>query len=76
MSITTILNQSSNQMGGFNMIINLDILQTNLGELNNQLEVLDNKLKSLEVISDNTFFEIFLLANQLDVPLSNSMVHS
>jgi hypothetical protein len=76
MSITTILNQSSNQMGGFNMIINLDILQTNLGELNNQLEVLDNKLKSLEIISDNTFFEIFLLANQLDVPLSNSMVHS
>jgi hypothetical protein len=76
MSFTTILNQSSNLMGGFNMIINLEILRTNLGELNNQLEVLDNKLKSLEKISDNTFFEIYLIANQLNVPLSKSTVHS
>jgi hypothetical protein len=56
-------------MGGCIMTFTLDTLQASLGELNDQLEVLDNKLRSLEIISDNTFFEIYLLAKQHSVSL-------
>jgi hypothetical protein len=58
------------------MTFTLDYLESSLGELNNQLEVLDNKLSSLEIISDHTFFEIYLLANQMNMPLSKSTVQS
>jgi hypothetical protein len=59
-------------MGAFIMTFTLDILERSLGELNDQLEVLDNKLSSLEIISDHSFFEIYLLANQLNIPLFDS----
>jgi hypothetical protein len=60
----------------FIMTFTLDHLESSLGELNNKLEVLDNKLSSLEIISDHTFFEIFLLASQFNMPISKSMVHT
>jgi predicted HAD superfamily phosphohydrolase YqeG len=48
--------------------INLDILHLNFRELNSQLEELDNKLKRLEIISNNDLYKIFLLTNQMDLP--------
>jgi hypothetical protein len=58
------------------MTFNLEILHANLGHLNNQLEVLDNKLSRLETKSDNDLFKIFLLANQLNISLAESLEYA
>jgi hypothetical protein len=61
-------------MGGFNMTFSLEILETSLEVLNDQLDVLDNKLSSLEKMSDHTFFELYILAQRMNVSLANSLV--
>jgi hypothetical protein len=50
----------------------LAILQANLRKLNTQLEVLDNKLSNLEIISGHSFYEIYLLASRMDILLPES----
>jgi hypothetical protein len=61
-------------MGGFNMTFSLEILETSLEVLNDQLDVLDNKLSSLEKMSDHTFFELYILAQRMNVSLADSLV--
>jgi hypothetical protein len=58
------------------MSFSLKLLHSNLGQLNSQLEVLDNKLSRLEITSDNDLFEIFLLANQLNISFSESLEYA
>ena len=56
------------------MTFSLEILETSLGKLNNQLDVLDSKLSNLEKISDHTFFELYILAQRMNVTLADSLV--
>ncbi|QGQ95376.1 hypothetical protein EHS13_11010 [Paenibacillus psychroresistens] len=56
------------------MTFSLEILETSLGALNDQLDVLDNKLSSLERISDHSFFELYILAQQMNVSLADSLL--
>jgi hypothetical protein len=56
------------------MTFSLEILETSLEVLNDQLDVLDNKLSSLEKMSDHTFFELYILAQRMNVSLADSLV--